>query len=194
MTQQTPYQPPQYGPPQRNRGPFVLVGVLGLVVLVLAALTVVVVLRDNDKEPESSKPRTPRSPAAIEFRRVVTLTPEVCASPPSTPGIVCGADGTGYTLGKVELNGTNVSKAEPNFSNGTWVVTVDLDDEGGKLFEQLTADVAKQSPPANQIAIVVDKQVVSAPSVMSQITGGELEISAQFTQQDAKDLADAIGS
>ncbi|GAA1516362.1 SecDF P1 head subdomain-containing protein [Kribbella lupini] len=193
MTQQPPYQPPQYGPPKRNRGPLVLVGVLGVVVLVLVVLTVVV-LRGNDEDPDSSQPRTPRDPAAVEFRRVVTADAGLCASPPATPGVVCGADGTGYTLGKVELDGRNVSKAEAKLSNTSWVVSLQLDDQGSKAFEQLTADVAKKSPPANQIAIVVDGKVVSAPSVMSAITGGQLEISAaQFTQEEAQKLADAIG-
>jgi hypothetical protein len=109
MTQQAPYQPPQYGPPPRNRGPLVLVGVLGVVVLVLIALTVVVVVSNNDDGPESSQPQGPRDPGAVEFCRVVTADAGGCASPPSTPGIVCGADGTGYTLGKVELDGRNVS-------------------------------------------------------------------------------------
>ncbi|GAB2589331.1 SecDF P1 head subdomain-containing protein [Kribbella endophytica] len=194
MTQQTPYPPPQYGPPKQSRGPLLLVGVLAVVVLVLIALTVVVVLRNNDDGSESSEPRTPRNPAAVEFRRVVTADPGVCASPPSTPGIVCGADGTGYTVGKVELDGRNVSKAEAKLSNASWVVSLQLDDEGSKAFEELTADVSKKSPPANQIAIVVDGKVVSAPSVMSAITGGQIEISAgQFTKEDAEKLADALG-
>ncbi|GAB3821777.1 SecDF P1 head subdomain-containing protein [Kribbella italica] len=191
MTQPTPYPPPQYGPPKRNRGPLVLVGVLAVVVLVLAVLTVVVVLRDTDQQADSPEPR---NPAAVEFRRVVTATPGTCASPPSTSGIVCGADGTGYTLGKVELDGRNVANAEAKFSNTSWVVAVQLDDDGSKLFEQLTTDVAMQTPPANQIAIVVDSEVVSAPSVMSAITGGQLEISAaQFTKEEAEKLADALG-
>jgi preprotein translocase subunit SecD len=125
---------------------------------------------------------------------VVSADAGACASPPSTPGIVCGADGIGYTLGKVELDGRNVAKAEAKLSNATWVLALQLDDQGSKAFEQLTADVATKSPPANQIAIVVDGKVVSAPSVMSAITGGQLEISgAQFTKEEAEKLADAIG-
>lgn len=193
MTQQTPYPPPQSGPPQRNRGPVVLVAGLGLAVVVLIAATVAVLAMRDDKQ-ESSEPRTPRDPASVEFRRVVKADPGVCASTPSTPGIVCGTDGTGYTLGKVELNGQHVTEVAEKFSNNTWVVALRLDDEGSKLFGALTADVAKQQPPANQIAIVVGSQVVSAPSVMSAITAGELEISAQFTQDDARKLADAISS
>ena len=125
---------------------------------------------------------------------MVTAKAGECASPPPAPGIVCGADGTGYTLGKVELDGRNVAKAEAKLSNTSWLDALQLDDQGGKAFEQLTADVAKKSPPANQIAIVVDGKVVSAPSVMSAITGGQLEISnARFTQEEARKLADAIG-
>ncbi|MEV6286183.1 hypothetical protein [Kribbella sp. NPDC051770] len=192
MTQQPPYQPPQYGPPPRNRGPLIVIGVLGLVVVVLIALTLLVVMRNDDSGAESEPTRGPRNPDAVAFHRVVTATPDGCATPPSTPGIVCGVDKTSYTLGKVELNGRNVSDAAEKFSNGSWVVTLQLDEAGKKLFGDLTADLATKSPPANQIAIVVDGQVISAPSVASAIPGGEIEISGQFTQDDARKLADSM--
>jgi preprotein translocase subunit SecD len=67
-----------------------------------------------------------------------------------------------------------------------------LDTEGAKLFEQLTAAVAQQQPPANQLAIVVHGQVVAAPSVQSAIAGGKIEISGSYTRDTAQELAGRI--
>ncbi|MGC4938800.1 SecDF P1 head subdomain-containing protein [Kribbella sp. DT2] len=74
-----------------------------------------------------------------------------------------------------------------------WVVALKLDDAGAQRFGELTADLAKKAPPANQIAIVVDSRVVSAPSVMSAISGGQLEVSGAFSEEGAEKLAEAIG-
>ncbi|ONI73804.1 hypothetical protein BWI15_10305 [Kribbella sp. ALI-6-A] len=187
MAQQTPYPPPQYGSSPQKRGPLIVVGALVLVLLVLLGVLVLLVLRTGNEAPDSAPASAPK---AVEFRRVVKVAPGGCASPASSSGgVVCGADGMAYTLGTVELDGKHVSEVAARDSNGSWVVALELDDEGGRLFEQLTAELAKQSPPANQLAIVVDDRVVSAPTVMSAITGGEVEISSGFTQQDAEKLA-----
>jgi hypothetical protein len=187
MAQQTPYPAPQYGPSRQKRGPLVVVGALVLVLVVLLGVLVLLVLRADDGTADGAPASAPK---AVEFRRVVKATPGGCASPASgSGGVVCGADGTSYTLGSVELDGKHVSQVTARDSNGSWVVALELDDEGGRLFGQLTAELAKQPPPANQLAIVVDGKVVSAPTVMSAITGGEVEISSGFTQQEAQKLA-----
>jgi preprotein translocase subunit SecD len=187
MAQQTPYPPPQYGPSRQKRGPLIVVGALVLVLVVLLGVLVLLVLRTDDGTPDSAPASAPK---AVEFRRVVKVAPGECASPASGAGdVVCGADGTGYTLGAVELDGKHVSEVTARDSNGSWVVALALDDEGGKLFGELTAELAKQSPPANQLAIVVDDRVVSAPTVMSAITGGEVEISSGFSRDEAEKLA-----
>ena len=58
---------PQYGPPKRSRGPLILVGVLGLVLIVVIAVGAFVLLRNDDSESADSKGPA-RAPESVQFR------------------------------------------------------------------------------------------------------------------------------
>lgn len=206
MSEQTP--PPQYGPPyggqpKRNRGPLILIVAMGLVLIAVLAIGAIVLLRNNDDKPAVDKIATrPSTPEAVQFRPVLKAEANGCSastspspSPsPSPNGTSCGSDGTRYTLGKVALDGTHVSKVEAALAsnNSAWVVNLILDDEGSKSFEQLTAGLATKTPPQNQLAIVVRGKVVTAPAVMSAIPGGKIQLSSNFTRADAEKTAAEI--
>jgi len=49
------------------------------------------------------------------------------------------------------------------------------------------------APPANQLAIVVNASVVSAPVVQERIESGQVQISSGFSRREAGDLAAALG-
>ncbi|MET9314616.1 hypothetical protein ABZX12_22620 [Kribbella sp. NPDC003505] len=199
-----PQQPPYPGfpppAPRRTWVPLVIVGGLLLVLVAVVATGLVVFLnRDHDGKPRASSStpagRTkPSDPAAVEFRRVLTVAQGTCSTP-ARSGTACDDQGNRYTLGKVELDGRNVSEVkaaiQQNGASG-WYVGLTLDAQGAKLFEQLTAAVAQQQPPANQLAIVVRGQVVAAPSVQSAIPGGKIEISGSYTRDTAEELAAKI--
>lgn len=197
MSQQTPppqYGPPQYGPPpQRNRGALLLIGVLVLVLIALGAVAVILLRRNDKPEPVQSAPATkPSNPDAVQFRRVLTAAPGTCASP-APEGTACGSDGMRYTLGKVELDGGNVSGVKAGAGTGVdWIVNLTLDQEGTQAFGRLTTDLAKKTPPQNQLAIVVNGRAVTAPTVMSPITAGKIQISSNFTKSAAEKLAAEI--
>jgi preprotein translocase subunit SecD len=196
MTSYPPYPPP---PPQkRSRGPLLLVGGLVLLLVVIVVTAVVLVVNRADGKPaadKSSPPaRTkPSDPAAVEFRRVLTAKPGICPTP-APQGTACDAKGMRYTLGKVELDGSNVSEVKAAYQQNStyWYVGLTLDAEGAKLFGQLTAGLAKQNPPANQLAIVVRNEVVTAPTVQSAITEGKIEISGAYNRDSAEELAAKI--
>jgi preprotein translocase subunit SecD len=206
MTQQSP--PPPYGaPPQRNRGPLVLVGVLALVlVAVLAVGGVLLVKRLNEGDPEAAAPgykpaappsaTKPASPDAVEFRRVLKAEAGGCASasPAASDPTVCGLDGYKYVLGKVELDGNHVAEVQAAQSTDAlgWHVNLTLDDQGAKLFATLTTDLSTKNPPLNQLAIVVRGKVAAAPTVMSPITGGKLQITGNYTKDKAEELTKQI--
>lgn len=186
-------------PPQRsNRGRLVLVGVLVLVLIaVLAVGGVLLVKRLNRPDPEAAAPAAkPAGPDSVEFRRVLKAEAGGCASasPAASSPTVCGLDGYNYVLGKIELDGSHVTdvKAAQAPDEPRWLVNLTLDEEGAKLFATLTADLATQQQPLNQLAIVVRGQVVSAPAVQSPIPGGKLQIAGTFTQQSAEALANQI--
>lgn len=192
------YQPPS-GPQKQKRGPVVLLGVLVLVLVAVAVIGAVVILRrDDDKKSAPDAVATkPSKPEAVQFRRVLTAAAGTCPSP-APSGTFCDTKGMRYTLGKVELDGSHVSDVKADMdSKGTppyWYVRLTLDDEGKRLFGQLTTDLAKKQPPANQLAILVGDEVVTAPTVMDPITAGEIQISGGFTQDQVKALAAKITS
>jgi preprotein translocase subunit SecD len=110
---------------------------------------------------------------------------------------------TKYRLGPVVINGDDVTKASAVLSGGTqtqvvqqWVVSFELNKEGANAFSDLTTKLAllPQSDPQKRIAIVVDRQVISAPAVQGPITGGSGEISGSFSEQEAKDLATVLSA
>ncbi|MEV5963126.1 hypothetical protein AB0L70_15260 [Kribbella sp. NPDC051952] len=188
------YQPPS-GPQKQKRGPVVLLGVLVLVLVAVAVVGAVVILRrDDDKKPDAVATK-PSNPEAVQFRRVLTATTGTCPSP-APAGTFCDTKGMRYTVGKVELDGSHVSEVKADMdSKGTppyWYVRLTLDDEGKRLFSQLTTDLAKKQPPANQLAIVVGDEVAIAPTVNEPITAGQIQISGNYTRADVEALAAKI--
>lgn len=63
-------------------------------------------------------------------------------------------------------------------------VSIEFDDEGGKMFEDLTgANIGKR------IAIFVGGTMISAPNVQDKISGGSAQITGSFTLDEAQNLA-----
>ena len=100
-----------------------------------------------------------------------------------------------YRLGKVEITGADLSKAEAQYvsagndggfqqSQPGWRVAFTLNRQGSSKFAAATKRLV-----GKQLAIVVDKVVQSAPTVQSAITGGQGEITGNFSEREAKDLA-----
>jgi preprotein translocase subunit SecD len=101
-----------------------------------------------------------------------------------------------YLLGPAGLGGTSVdsASAELTTTGSGWVVDLSFTPSGSAKFAQVTGELAQQTQPANQFAIVVDGDVVSAPAVMSAITGGKAQITGDFSKAEAQALAAAITS
>lgn len=113
---------------------------------------------------------------------------------------VVACDRTGsekFILGPAKVLGTNVDKAsgisDPQ-DFGKWKVTLDFDGKGTKQFSALTTEAYQaQSPDRKRIAIELDHVVQSAPGINDgPITGGTAEISGDFKQTDAEDLANVL--
>ena len=64
------------------------------------------------------------------------------------------------------------------------VISFQLTPEGSKLFGDLTTKNI-----GRRMAIVIDEKIRSAPNINEPILGGSAQISGDFTQQEAKDLA-----
>nr|WP_245194478.1 protein translocase subunit SecD [Kitasatospora phosalacinea] len=121
-------------------------------------------------------------------------------SDPTKPALACSYDAEQglwykFVLGGVAVNGSDVTKAQAVYDNQTgkgWMVDLSFNDTGSKAFADTTKQLATQSSPANQFAIVLDGQVVSHPYVSESITGGTAVISGTFTSDEAKSLSNVL--
>ncbi|MFZ2625316.1 MAG: protein translocase subunit SecD [Propionibacterium sp.] len=108
----------------------------------------------------------------------------------------CSEDGTTkYLLGPELISGTHVTDAQAAIPQGevAWVVSLKFDSEGTDRFSKATTQLAQQTSPMNQFAIVLDGKVVSAPSVSQAITGGSAEISGgNINESSSKALANEL--
>ncbi|HYZ92908.1 MAG TPA: protein translocase subunit SecD [Actinomycetota bacterium] len=93
-----------------------------------------------------------------------------------------------YRLGPAEVAGSDVADAFAQFdqSGGGWMVILDLTGDGKQAFADVTTRLAGTQ---RQLAIVLDRRVESAPAVQQAITDGRAQITGQFTEREAKDLA-----
>lgn len=64
------------------------------------------------------------------------------------------------------------------------IISLQFNEEGARLFEEITArNIGKQ------VAISIDNVIISAPVVQEKITGGQAQISGNFTLQEAQELS-----
>ena len=87
---------------------------------------------------------------------------------------------------RIVMSGENLIDAQPRLDNqnNTPTVSFTLDRSGAQKFGRTTTDFV-----GRRIAIVLDNQVISAPSIREPITGGSGSISGNFSFQEATDLA-----
>lgn len=110
--------------------------------------------------------------------------------------VACDRTGTSkFILAPAEVLGQDVSKASAAINQTTgsgWYVLLTFNDSGTKKFGALTTRVTTLTAPLNEVAIVLDGLVVSAPRINEAITSGSAEITGSFTQTDAEDLANVL--
>jgi len=83
------------------------------------------------------------------------------------------------------LTGRYLKSAELNFDQVTSkpIVSLEFNDEGAKIFEELTSKNIKKI-----LAIYIDGIPISTPVVQEKIAGGKAQITGQFTIAEAKEL------
>ncbi len=114
----------------------------------------------------------------------------------NAPLVACNRDGTGkYILGPAEVVGTDVATASASLDqqggNG-WMVLLNFNGSGTSKFGKVTSRVTKLASPQNQLAVVLDGLVYTSPQINQAITGGNAQITGNFTQTQASDLANVL--
>jgi SecD/SecF fusion protein len=94
------------------------------------------------------------------------------------------------TNGKPALDGDCVADASTGYDDFKGnTVSMKMNSEGAKAWARVTG-----ANVGNQIAIVLDNRVYSAPNVNEAIEGGSSEITGDFSLEEAKDLANVLKS
>ncbi|MFQ6854985.1 protein translocase subunit SecD [Streptomyces sp. 35M1] len=172
-------------------------------------------LKKDDPTPGASdKPKASESPEASpsadpataklqeEFAKLDCTDPKQRTeagqgAKPSDSIVACGSNVPGsyekYVLGPAEVSGSDVDDAKGAIDQqtGEWIVSMEFTSAGAKKFQTITGRLSQQQPPMNQFAIVLDGEVVSAPSVR-QALSKNAQISGSFTQQSAEDLGNIL--
>lgn len=101
--------------------------------------------------------------------------------------------------GSVVLDGSNVKDAQIATDGGHYKILLEFDSEGATLFEEGTRKAYNREVTptidgisANEIAIVLDNEVVVHPQVNEVISGGSCEMTGGYTKEEASMTAALI--
>jgi preprotein translocase subunit SecD len=159
--------------------------------------------------PQPSGDGTPSAALQKKFLELDCSNPEKVRQSLRTPGlddpkkplVTCLEDGTEkYLLGPAEVLGKDVKSASAGLATngqgiptGGWQVNLDFTGDGKKKFGDTTRRLSALTDPQNRFGIVLDGLVVSAPGLNNgPILGGSAQITGNFSQAEAKDLANVL--
>jgi preprotein translocase subunit SecD len=113
---------------------------------------------------------------------------------PDKPLVSCGTgrfEGVKYLLSASMIEGTALDDAAAVIpqTQVNYVVTLDFDGDGTKTFADISRALVNTE---KQFAIVLDGQVLSAPTMDALILDGNAQISGDFTQASAQSLATSL--
>jgi preprotein translocase subunit SecD len=132
-----------------------------------------------------------------------TCPPKGQVTPPvadikSRPLVTCDDSGNKYLLSAAMIEGTQLKSATAGIpaQQVQWVVNLTFDKAARKTFATVTRTIANVTSQLTgqqkQFAIVLDGKVISAPTVNGVIPNGQAEISGNFTQTEAQNLANSL--
>ena len=133
--------------------------------------------------------------AALDCTKAENLQGSGSDAPGDTIVACDRAGGAKYILAPAEVLGRQISKASAGLdaqSGSAWYVSLTFNGEGTAAFGAITARVTSLASPLNQVAIVLDGLVVSAPRINEAIPSGSAQITGSFTQLEAQDLANVL--
>lgn len=95
-----------------------------------------------------------------------------------------------------EMTGKSIANAAPLIDAfGNNLVSLKLTSEGADRFARITTQMAEENRrtgTTGQLAIVLDNELVSAPTVREAILGGSAQITGNFSQREAIELSNVL--
>ena len=103
----------------------------------------------------------------------------------NTSRVVNSAEGGQLVITrKAAVGGENLTDAQVTFQEGGAAVSFKFNTVGGRRFGEVT-----KNNIGERLAIVLDNEVISAPTIQSAIVGGSGVITGNFTSEEANNLA-----
>ncbi|AHC25361.1 MULTISPECIES: protein translocase subunit SecD [Mycobacteriaceae] len=129
---------------------------------------------------------------ALQFQATRCNEDDVLAGndDPNLPLVTCSTDHkTVFLLDKSIMSGEEIQTAGSGLDQqrGDYVVDVEFKSGGSKIWADFTA-----ANVGTQTAFTLDSQVVSAPEIQEAIPGGRTQITGQFTDSSARELANVL--
>jgi preprotein translocase subunit SecD len=124
--------------------------------------------------------------------QVTVTVPVTSTSALTTTGVLTTTEVQTHTVYATVLAGYHLktATASTNTSTGEIGIAFELTDEGAQYFKDFTTAHADNNvEPYYYLSIVLDKQVISSPHIVTPITEGRGEISGNFTLEEAQALA-----
>ena len=109
---------------------------------------------------------------------------------PNLPLVTCSQDrATVYLLEPSIISGEQIANASSGFDQqqARYIVDLEFKSDAATTWGEFTAQNI-----GTQTAFTLDSQVVSAPEIQEAIPGGRTQITGQFTQQSAAELANVL--
>ncbi|QGN49393.1 protein translocase subunit SecD [Micromonospora sp. WMMD558] len=156
---------------------------------------------------------TPREVAVLPAQMQFNVPQITCAqldarppasiSPPDQQVVACEDGAVKYLLDEAKVLGTDVDDANAVLDQtNQWVVSLDFTGPGQEKWTNLTRESFNNEGQACdasalgdsgkcRVAVVLDNDVVSSPEIQGVLTGNS-QITGNFTQRDASDLASTL--
>lgn len=88
---------------------------------------------------------------------------------------------------RTDLDGKYVKSAHPSYDAEGWKVYLYLTSEGAELFDKVA-----EKNQYKRLAIIIDGQIISAPTLQTNHFGGTCVISGQFKEEEVRTLASVL--
>src|SRR4029453_13713748 len=101
--------------------------------------------------------------------------------------VLLGPAGDKYVLGPRIVDASDVENAAAHPAappSPGWALSGNRPADGTPAFQTAT-----ETPVGSRIAIVVDGRIVSAPTVQAPITSGDVVVTSELTEREARSLA-----
>ncbi|GAA3031442.1 protein translocase subunit SecD [Streptosporangium longisporum] len=152
----------------------------------------------NPQDPAAGMDTTGIDPAALKQFETLDCAKDAGKGAQDAPDkqyVGCSTDGSAkYVLEKAAVTGTSIDSASSGVdqTTGEWLVQLSFKGQGPDQWSKVTTTAFNSQAPRNQVAMVLDGVVISAPVIQEPITGGRAQISGSFTQATADELANQL--